>query len=66
MSLTLTAAEGPVMMLAAAVAMLACVHGWNAAEHRKAAVTSAFFAALFWMLAAFLGFWAYQSTKILF
>jgi hypothetical protein len=66
MSMTIAADEGPVMMLAAAVAMLACIHGWNAAEHRKAAVASAFFAVLFWALAAFLGFWAYQSTRILF
>ena len=39
-------------ILGLAIAMLACVQAWNAAEHRKASRVANFTAALFFLFAA--------------
>ena len=39
-------------ILGLAIAMLACVQAWNAAEHRKASCVANFTAALFFLFAA--------------
>lgn len=42
--------ERAVVVLAAAIAMLACILGWNAAAHRKAETMTRSFNVLFWVL----------------
>jgi hypothetical protein len=44
--------ERAISLLGAAIAMHACVLGWNAASHRKADRVSWALGALFWLLAA--------------
>jgi hypothetical protein len=63
MSTTINIGEVPVMMLAVAVAMVACVQAWNSATHRLALRLSFLLGSLFWVLAAFLVFWACLVTK---
>lgn len=51
-----------VLALAAAIAMLACVNGLNAAEHRKAERTAFFFACLLMAVVLFFGWQCYRAV----
>jgi hypothetical protein len=50
--------ERAVVVLAAAIAMLACILGWNAAAHRKAVAVTRSFSILFWTLVVVFAYFA--------
>ena len=52
---------GAISLLGAAIAMHACVLGWNAACHRKAERLSLTLGTLFWLLAAI---FVYQVVRL--
>ena len=53
--------DSAIFLLGTAIAMHACVKGWNAACHRKADRLALALAALFWLLAAFI---VYEGVRI--
>jgi hypothetical protein len=53
--------ERAIVVLAAAVAMHACILGWNAAAHRRSERAALALGSLFWLLVAI---FAYSAIRV--
>jgi hypothetical protein len=54
--------ERAIVMLAAAIAMHACILGWNAAAHRKSERASLTLGVLFWLLLVIFAYFAMRMV----